>query len=102
MGSTLAELKTAMKGLRSEMKAMEAGLGKVPFPQPWLEMKLGSAEYYWSEVMNHYDRLRVLTKHEQAEVETITSGKLQTLYEDLHARVEGALDDYYLDEKARK
>ena len=63
MGSTLAELKTTMKCLRSKMKAMEAGLGKVPFPQSWLEMKLGSAEYYWSEVRNRYDGLQVLTKH---------------------------------------
>ena len=78
MGSTLAELKTAMKCLKSEMKAIEAGLGKVPFHQSLLEIKLGSAEYYWREVRIRYDRLQVVTKHKQAEVETIASGMLQT------------------------
>ena len=102
MESTLTELKTTMKGLKSEMKAMEAGLGKVPFPESMLMIKQGSANYYWGEVRNLYDRLKVLTKHEQAEVEAIASGKLQTRYEDLDARVEKALDDYYLDVKARK
>ena len=77
MGSILDELKTAVKGLRSEMKAMEAGLGKVPFPESLLIMKQGSGNYYWSEVRTLYDRLQVLTKHEQAEVESIASGKLQ-------------------------
>ena len=80
MGSTLAELKTAMKCLKSEMKAMEAEVGKVPFPESSLEMKLGSVEYYWGEVRNFYDRLQVLSKHEQAEVEPIASGKLQARY----------------------
>ena len=77
------------------MKAMEAELGKVPFPESSLEMKLGSAEYYWGEVRNFYDRLQVLTKRELAEVESLAYEKLQTRYEDLHARVERALDDCY-------
>ena len=102
MGPSIAKLKTAVKCLRSEMKAMEAKLIKVPFPEWSLVIKQGSAEYYWSKVRNLYDRLQVLTKHEQAEVESIASGKLQTRYEDLHAQVEKALDDYYLDEEARK
>ena len=65
-------------------------------------MKQGSAKYFWGEVRSLYDRLKVLTKHEQAEVEPIASGKLQTRYEDLDARVEKALDDYYLKLKASK
>ena len=49
MGTTLGELKAAMnrlKGnLRSQMKAMEAELVKVPFPEWSLIMKLGAAEH---------------------------------------------------------
>ena len=105
MGSPLAELKTAMKGLKSEIKVMETALGKgflAPYPMSMLEMNQGKAKYYWNKVETLYDRLQVLTKHEEAEVEPIASGELQTCYKDLDARVERALDDYYLDEKAPK
>ena len=102
MVSNLTELKIAMGRLRSEMKVMEAGLGMVPLPTLLLGIQLGRVEFLWSEVRSRYDRLQVLTKHEQTEVEIVASGRLQALYEDLHARVEGALDNHYLDVKAIK
>ena len=101
MGSTLAEIRAtieSLKGnLRSEMKALEAELVKVPFPEWSLVIKLGSAEYYWGEIRIFYDRLQILTKDESLAYE-----KLQTRYEDLHARVEDALEDYFQDKEARK
>ena len=98
MWSNLSELRLAVKFLRADMKAMEEGLGKVPFPESVLVMKQGSAEYFWGEVRRIYGLLkRVLTEDEKAEVEPIASGELQAQYEDLVARVEKAIDDYHLD-----
>ena len=94
MGSPLSELQTAVRCLKADMKAMEEGIKKVPFPESLLIMKQGSANYFWGEVSKLYKRLKVLTQHEQAEVESIASGELQTRYEDLDARVEKALDNY--------
>ena len=102
MGSPLAELQTTVRCLEADMKAMEEGLGKVPFPKSVLVMKQGSAEYFWGEVRRIYVGLRVLTEDEKAEVEPITSGELQAQYEDLDARVEKAIDDYNQDKEARK
>ena len=96
------ELELAMGQLRHEMKKMEAKLREVPLDTLLLGMHLEWAESAWSEVIKFYNRLKVLTQDEQAKVEPIASGELQALYEDLHDRVERALDDHYLDVKAIK
>ena len=75
------------------MKALEEGLGKVPFWESLLRMKQASAEYFWGEVKRIKGSLRRLTEHDKAEVEAITSGKLQNHYEELDARVEKAIND---------
>ena len=96
------ELEIAMRRLKHVMKKMEANLREVPLQTLSLGMQLERAASAWSEIIKFYNRLKVLTQHEQAKVESIASGELQALYEDLHARVEGALDDHYLDVKAIK
>ena len=71
MVSKLAELRSAVIYLRVDMKAMEEGLRKIPFPEPVLIMKQGSASAYWGEVCKLYKGLRGLTQHEKAKVEFI-------------------------------
>ena len=84
------------------MKKMEANLREVPLKTLLLGKQLERAESAWSEIIKFHNRLKVLTQDEQAKVEPIASGELQALYEDLHDRVERALDDHYLDVKAIK
>ena len=81
------ELEIAMGQLEHVMKKMEANLREVPLKTVLLGKQLEQAESAWSEVTKCYDRLKVLTQDEQAEVKPITSGELQALYEDLHDRV---------------
>ena len=100
MGSPLSELQTAVRCLKADMKAMEEGIKKVPFPESLLIMKQGSAGYFLGEVRRIRGGLRRLTEHEKAEVESIASGELQTRYEELDARVEKAINDYNLDKEA--
>ena len=82
------------------MKAMEEGLGKVPFWESFLIHHQASASYYWGEVKRIKGGLRRLTEDEKAKVEAIASGVLQTQYEELDARVEKAIDDYIMDKEA--
>ena len=80
------------------MKALEEGLRRVPFSEPVLLIKQMNASCFWDKVCWRYKGLRGLTPHEKAKVEFIASGKLQTRYEELNARVEKAIEDYNLDE----
>ena len=100
--SSLAELKTAVKSLKSEMKGMEEGLRKVPFFEAFLIDKQARASYSWGEVKRIKGGLRRLTEDEKAKVEAIASGELQNRYKELDARVEKALENYYLEREAQK
>ena len=95
--SSLAELKTAVKSLKFEMKGMEEGLRKVPFFEAFLIDKQSRASYSWGKVKRIKGGLRRLTEDEKAKVEAIASGELQNRYEELDARVEKALENYYLE-----
>ena len=78
------------------MKEVEKELRSVPFSEPVLLIKQMNASRFWDEGCWHYKGLGGLTMHAKAKVEFIASGKLQTHYEDLDARVEKALNDYYI------
>ena len=87
MGSPLAELRTAVKCLKADMKEMEKELRRVPFWESSLLIKQANASYRWDEVCWRYKGLKGLTPHEKAKVEFVASGKLQTRYEELNAWV---------------
>ena len=84
------------------MGVMEADLVKDPFPKLLLRRKLGNAETDWNKVENYYVHIRTMTDDDQAEDDRIAYEEFQTRYDDLHDRVEDALEDYRLDEEARE
>ena len=54
MGPPLAELKTTMKSLRSQMKVLEEDLQRDPVPKPALRIMLRFAENKWNLVSKYH------------------------------------------------
>ena len=58
MGSTLAELKIAIKILRSQMKVLEEDLQRDPVPKSALRIMLRVTENKWNLVSKHHARIK--------------------------------------------